>query len=275
MKRGLMVLIGIALISWSVRVWGHYPPGITYRAVGIPDDRIPVIDGDLSDWEWVPEEFVLTPDSLFRYGDLAIDAVPDSSEMYPDYYGGPEDFDFRIMVGWNEGTNGLYIGFWFSEAREWGTFASNDGLEIVIYDHANSLQMVYPPSHLWVAVPGGGQFNVTVEERGVMGWRVAGEIALTPIDPSVVVESDAGILERLEENAHIRSAIGLVDEDQETITFFFTGPDEAPNKVQDWSRLLMLYDYWSPRNLVHFILYGVPQTAVRSMPWGCIKAAFR
>ena len=69
--------------------------GPEYFAVGIPDGLIPTIDGDLSDWDWVPEEYVIT-------GDMMTDVVNQSPVDLADW-------DCKIIVGWNATTQLVYI----------------------------------------------------------------------------------------------------------------------------------------------------------------------
>ena len=70
--------------------------GPEYYAVGIPDGNVPTIDGDLSDWAWVPEEYVIT-------GDMMTDVVNQSPVDLA-------DFDCKIIVGWNAAAQLLYVG---------------------------------------------------------------------------------------------------------------------------------------------------------------------
>lgn len=58
MRRGLTVLIGIVLVSWSVRALSHYPEGVTFLAFQWPEGYEPVIDGDLREWDVVPEKYI-------------------------------------------------------------------------------------------------------------------------------------------------------------------------------------------------------------------------
>jgi len=78
-------------------VIAHEPADVTYFAFGFPAHAVPVADGDLSDWDMVPE---------FYHIDLGED-------FYETVRGIGTDLDFsdiniKNIVGWNEETNRVY-----------------------------------------------------------------------------------------------------------------------------------------------------------------------
>lgn len=75
----------------------HLPLQETVQAFQFPDHLVPQIDGDLSDWEVVGSSYIV---SLAAFTDLVADASP--TEF-------PGDFSVRLMVGWNESFNRLYV----------------------------------------------------------------------------------------------------------------------------------------------------------------------
>ena len=78
-------------------VWGHYPEGVAYKAFQFPDHLVPVIDGDLRDWEVIGDSYsILTG----QFHDLISPEVEASDS---------DDFAARLMVGWNKAENRLYI----------------------------------------------------------------------------------------------------------------------------------------------------------------------
>lgn len=93
--------IGIALLvitlspGFGGRAHAHLPPGEFFKAFHFPDRLVPVIDGDLSDWDPVDESYVITTGD---FHDLVHDADPDL-----------DDFSVRLMVGWNKTENKLYV----------------------------------------------------------------------------------------------------------------------------------------------------------------------
>ena len=95
MKR-VAVLVGmVVLVALCGASWAHVPEGKIWQAVYIPNDRIPTIDGDLSDWSWVEPSFIITADEMEDV--LGSGTRPDSTDWY-----------VRLYVGWNDLTNMLY-----------------------------------------------------------------------------------------------------------------------------------------------------------------------
>ena len=90
---GIFLLSMCLMVSVSTSLSAHNDK--VYHAVGIPDDRIPVIDGDLSDWGWVPERYIIRTDQM--------------EDAFGGEMPGTDDLDCRIIVGWNGTTNLLYI----------------------------------------------------------------------------------------------------------------------------------------------------------------------
>ena len=90
MKKFAVLLAGLMLVGLSISVLAQEE--ITLYAVGIPDDKIPTIDGDLDDWAWVPELYAVTE---WGYAPLLE----------------PEDADDLSIIwrfGWNDTNNKLY-----------------------------------------------------------------------------------------------------------------------------------------------------------------------
>ena len=75
--------------------WSHVPTGVIHKAFQFPDDLMPVIDGDLSDWELVDPSYVIFDEGFV---DLVNGAEPDLA-----------DFSVRLMVGWNRAENKLFF----------------------------------------------------------------------------------------------------------------------------------------------------------------------
>ena len=78
---------------FSAQVSGHQPPGARVTAVHLDAGALPLIDGDLSDWEG------LTPAlRMSAFEDLVTDADIDT-----------EDFDVQVWIGWSDSANRLYV----------------------------------------------------------------------------------------------------------------------------------------------------------------------
>jgi hypothetical protein len=88
----LLVLVALALGSMSL-----VRPGKEFKIFQFPQDRIPRIDGDFSDWEMVPASYAIGLDELknTKFGE---GKTPD-----------PKDFDIKVKVGWVKDLNRLYF----------------------------------------------------------------------------------------------------------------------------------------------------------------------
>ena len=76
---------------------GHFPSGKVYPAFQFPDYLVPVIDGELKDWDWVDQRYVISTASfrdLVKEEDAGFDAA---------------DFAVRLMVGWNAANNQIFV----------------------------------------------------------------------------------------------------------------------------------------------------------------------
>ena len=97
-------------------------PGVEYKIYQFPSDMIPRIDGDTSDWDMVPESYVIDGSHLRD--------VREGHEGAPQ----PGDKEVRVTVGWVAGMNRLYVlydsydDFWDFERDT----LQNDIFELVI-----------------------------------------------------------------------------------------------------------------------------------------------
>lgn len=91
----LLVLEGIPTSSWS-----HRPAGVTYYTFQFPDGHLPVLDGDLSEWDIVPEAYVIRTEDMYElHGGQGKEGV--GMDL--------RDFAARVIVGWSDTTNRLYL----------------------------------------------------------------------------------------------------------------------------------------------------------------------
>jgi len=92
-----------------------------YMIWQFPKDKIPVIDGDASDWECIPESYVITIDEMKE--DEGKHHAPDKSTL-----------DIRVKVGWCAGLNRLY--FLYEAYDNYWRFSENtlstDIFEVVV-----------------------------------------------------------------------------------------------------------------------------------------------
>ena len=97
-SRLFFLVLGLQITVGSAKqVLGHYPEGVAYRAFQFPDHLVPVIDGDLRDWEVVGGSYAILTG---QFHDLISPEVEASDS---------DDFSARLMVGWNKAANRLYI----------------------------------------------------------------------------------------------------------------------------------------------------------------------
>lgn len=93
----------------------------SYKIFQFPADQIPRIDGNSSDWEMVPDSFIIGSDQLVNDNNKT--QLPDSKNL-----------DVKVKVGWVKGMNRLY--FLYEAYDNYWDFARpglhNDIFEIVI-----------------------------------------------------------------------------------------------------------------------------------------------
>lgn len=100
--------------------WAGDKPDRTYEVFQFPQDRIPRIDGDFSDWDMVPERYVVAQDQMIDH---------DGGHTNPD-----PTLSIRVKVGWVKGLNRLY--FLYEAEDDYWDFSlpglQNDTFEIVV-----------------------------------------------------------------------------------------------------------------------------------------------
>ena len=95
MRKALLIALCLS-VGFAFSAWGHSPEGQELLAIQFPAGSEPTLDGDLSDWAIVPDDYVIT------------------SGMHIDYETGVTltdlaDLNTKIIVGWSESTNRLYM----------------------------------------------------------------------------------------------------------------------------------------------------------------------
>ena len=71
-------------------------PEITFKVFQFPPDKIPRVDGDPSDWDIVPQSYVIDGSQLTDV---------EEPHTHPD----PKVCDVKVKVGWVKGLNRLYF----------------------------------------------------------------------------------------------------------------------------------------------------------------------
>lgn len=116
-----LLLVPILATADSITASALEKPERTYPVFQFPADRIPRVDGDTSDWDMVPESYIIGTDQL-------IDQTRRNPQPNPD------SLDVRVRVGWVKGLNRLY--FLYEAYDNYWDFSlpglHNDTFEIVV-----------------------------------------------------------------------------------------------------------------------------------------------
>lgn len=99
-SRSLLVTIVIAVlfICGISTAHAHVSEGVVFAAYQFADDEVPVMDGDLSDWDLVPRHYFID--------------MHDHEEVHAKLFAAHDTTDLhirRVAVGWNDTHNRLYF----------------------------------------------------------------------------------------------------------------------------------------------------------------------
>ena len=100
MRTLLGFLTALALVlSLRADAEGHLPADFTYYAVQFPDTYLPVLDGDLVEWDIISDAYMIYSEDMYNalYG-LGGKVPPELSNLA-----------LRTCCGWNDSTNRLYF----------------------------------------------------------------------------------------------------------------------------------------------------------------------
>ncbi len=121
-------LLMILIVFLSSTVSALDRSEITFKVFQFPADQIPRIDGDISDWEMVPEDYKIRTDQL----------VDDEGD------GDPETLDICVRIGWIKGLNRLYV--LYEASDDYWDFSlpglHNDTFELVVDGDASGGPLV-------------------------------------------------------------------------------------------------------------------------------------
>ena len=105
----LLVVLAIVIAFASMAI-AYEPPGIVYYIGGIAEGDVPTIDGDVSDWAFMPRAYYYTG-ADFRDSALDPNGQPGISTVYATGEVAKDDWDLLAMyIGWAPSTNMYYIG---------------------------------------------------------------------------------------------------------------------------------------------------------------------
>ena len=302
MKKLSKLGLAAALITaMSSMAFGHAPPGELYFAVQFPDNLVPTMDGDLSDWDVVPiDPYTIRNDRL--YSPVA--------EIQPVGRGEIDvsDINIRHIMGWNDNANKLYVmsevfdNIHNADRENPSAFWQDDAWEVEVNpDHTPTEEhnLEGEPannfSYKWAVPPVEGSYQyyrpvsalewlVDGSEWVSFGWGFSGEqvgestyryeLAITPITSlpnDASATPDQAVVFDLGENEIIHTSITVGDFDEactecvlESYQGFWTmSPEMCCTGTND-----VVLAEMEPS------LASAASTAVESVSWGQIKAAY-
>ena len=107
------------LLALAILTLSFARPGTEFMIYQFPREMTPSIDGDFSEWELVPDSFMIGSDQLRN-------AVKKEGEPQD-----PADYDLKVKVGWVKGLNRLY--FYVEAYDDYWDF-SDRGLEQDVFE---------------------------------------------------------------------------------------------------------------------------------------------
>lgn len=297
MKRLIMSLI----LAGAVAASAHNPPGELFFAAQFPDNIVPRMDGNLSDWDIVPiDPYTIRNDRL--YSPVA--------EIQPVGRGeiDASDINIRHLMGWNDNLNKLYFmtevfdnihnidrenpsAFWQDDAWEVEVNPDHSSTE----EHNVEGESANNISYKWAVPPVEGAYQFYRPNRGIawfidgsswvdFGWGFEGdqfgestyfyELAITPIQSMPTgddVTEDQVVVHDLEEEEiiHLSMTVGDFDEPctecvlESYHGFWTTSPESCCTGTND----VVL----AP---VEPSIADFAATAIEEVTWGQIKAGF-
>lgn len=133
MRRKIVAGIGVLMLVAS-GASAHLPPGELFFLVQFPDNAIPTIDGDHSDWAIVPAEpYTIGVDRLY---DPAQFQAAGRGEVPLD------DFNLDHIFGWNENLNRLYF-----RSRAFDNIHNGDRVDPVVHWNDDNWEVEVNPDH--------------------------------------------------------------------------------------------------------------------------------
>lgn len=295
MKKSIVIGLAVILSLGTVSLVGaHAPVGELFFAVQFPDNAVPTIDGDLSDWNIVPESpYILRADKMF-----------DPAQFQEAGRGELDLSDFNPMhiLGWNDSMNKVYFANQVFDnihntdredpARHW----NDDNWEVEVnptHLAAEEQNLEGEPvnriAYKWVVPPVEGVYQ-SIEPVGDLAWLSDGsdyvsygwgftgdmygestyyyEMSITPIAslPRENATPENTEIVDLEEDEIIHISIfnGDIDNADDYQGFWGTTPESSNIALNDFV-LAPMDD----------ALLDAVGTAVEQVSWGQIKAGLK
>ena len=131
MRKLLTLSVAVSLLGLSSPSLAHVPEGLILGVWQWPTSHLPVMDGDISEWDVVPDNLWLTPSNEFN-GELLHVVV--AGEVGAEV--NTADLNFRWTSGWNDELDRLYFVFdrfddlWDRDGGGVGGAGGDDSFEI-------------------------------------------------------------------------------------------------------------------------------------------------
>ena len=273
-EMGSAIVLGL-LVCLAAVAGAHKPDGETFYAVQFPDHDVPVIDGNLDDWDLVPEKYSIRSNRLFSPAKSVRDVERGEYDS--------SDIEIRHRIGFNPNTERLYFAFvvidnYHDIDRESiGALWTDDSIDLRLNptavpaeeqnlegEPANSMiyllavpplegiyHLIFPGGYDWM-LDGGGHLD--------FGWSFAGEMldsgestyiyemSMTPI---VALGESAAETEFMDveegEQVHFNILVPDIDGPEPATYNGFWGVSPGPlNEPECDLYLAELEDVWSP-----------------------------
>ena len=295
MKKSIVICLAVVMSLGVVSLAGaHSPAGELFFLVQFPDNAVPTIDGDLSDWNIVPESpYYLRADKMF-----------DPAQMQEAGRGELDLSDFNPVhvLGWNDNMNKIYFANQIFDnlhnadredpARHW----NDDNWEVEVnptHLAAEEQNLAGEPvnriAYKWVVPPVEGVYQ-SIEPVGDLAWLSDGseyvsygwgftgdmfgestyyyEMSVTPIGslPRENATPESTEFVDLEEDdiIHISIFNGDIDNADDYQGFWGTTPESSNIALNDF--------VCAPMDPA---LEDAIGTAVEKVSWGQIKAGVK
>ncbi|MBT6907428.1 MAG: hypothetical protein HOA27_24990, partial [Gemmatimonadetes bacterium] len=133
MRKAFALAAAVSLLSFSSAAVAHVPEGLVLGVWQWPTTHLPVMDGDISEWDVVPDNLWLSAFSEFN-GEPLNTVVAGEVGAEVD----AADLNFRWTQGWNDELDRLYFvqdrfdDLWDRDAGGVGGAGGDDSFEINI-----------------------------------------------------------------------------------------------------------------------------------------------
>ena len=146
-----IVLLATGIVfAMTASLWAH-DPNANYFAIGFPPGDIPTMDGDLTDWDSIPEAYWVTMVDAFEETRRGVGTDFDL-----------DDLNIKLIVGWSPSTNRIYGMAWVSD----NYLQANLRAETAVFNYDDESHFVVDADHSGGPIfHGEGWADLTPEEQ--------------------------------------------------------------------------------------------------------------